>query len=69
MAGDDIVTSAQFLIDSESSKSSDFKRMTTTLAWQATTLANEAVSVEAVWVEATVKNVHASALDGYAGAR
>ncbi|HAD49449.1 MAG TPA: efflux transporter periplasmic adaptor subunit, partial [Idiomarina sp.] len=60
MAGDEIVTSAQFLIDSESSKSSDFKRMnhdSNTDSESHDTMLNEAVSVEAVWVEATVKNV------------
>lgn len=60
MAGDEIVTSAQFLIDSESSKSSDFKRMnhdSNTDSESHDTMLNEAVSVEAVWVEATVKSV------------
>jgi len=59
MAGDDIVTSAQFLIDSESSKSSDFKRMQ-----HDTHVDNEShgsmssdAAAQAVWVEATVKNV------------
>jgi Cu(I)/Ag(I) efflux system membrane fusion protein len=59
MAGDDIVTSAQFLIDSESSKSSDFKRMQ-----HDTDADNEShgsmssdAAAQAVWVEATVKNV------------
>ena len=59
MAGDDIVTSAQFLIDSESSKSSDFKRMQ-----HDTDVDNEShgsmssdAAAQAVWVEATVKNV------------
>ncbi|MDN7130685.1 efflux RND transporter periplasmic adaptor subunit [Pseudidiomarina sp. 1APR75-15] len=60
MAGDEIVTSAQFLIDSESSKSSDFKRMnhdSNTDSESHDTMLNEAVSVEAIWVEATVKSV------------
>ncbi|RDK82515.1 UNVERIFIED_ORG: Cu(I)/Ag(I) efflux system membrane fusion protein [Idiomarina abyssalis] len=59
MAGDDIVTSAQFLIDSESSKSSDFKRMQ-----HDTHADNEShgsmssdSAAQAVWVEATVKSV------------
>ena len=59
MAGDDIVTSAQFLIDSESSKSSDFKRMQ-----HDTHADNEShgsmssdAAAQAVWVEATVKSV------------
>ena len=59
MAGDEIVTSAQFLIDSESSKSSDFKRMQ-----HDTHADNEShgsmssdAAAEAVWVEATVKSV------------
>jgi len=59
MAGDDIVTSAQFLIDSESSKSSDFKRMQ-----HDTDADNEShgsmssdAAAQSVWVEATVKNV------------
>lgn len=55
MAGDEIVTSAQFLIDSESSKSSDFKRMnhdSNTDSESHDTMLNEAVSVEA-----TVKSV------------
>ncbi|MEL7799312.1 efflux RND transporter periplasmic adaptor subunit [Idiomarina loihiensis] len=60
IAGDEIVTSAQFLIDSESSKSSDFKRMnhdSNTDSESHDTMLNEAVPVEAVWVEAIVKSV------------
>ncbi|WP_144391886.1 efflux RND transporter periplasmic adaptor subunit [Pleionea sediminis] len=45
--GDKVVTSAQFLIDSESSKTSDFKRMSV----------RESVP-EKVWVEATIKQIN-----------
>lgn len=45
-AGDQIVTSAQFLLDSESSKTSDFKRMTEVKEMP-----------ESVWVEATINDI------------
>lgn len=45
--GDEIVSSAQFLIDSESSKSSDFKRM-----------GQETESPDAVWAVARIESVH-----------
>ncbi len=47
--GEKVVTSAQFLIDSESSKSSDFKRMNH----------GEEVVPASVWVEATINNLMA----------
>ncbi len=45
-AGDQVVTSAQFLIDSESSKTSDFKRME-----------DDEDRPESVWVAATIQSV------------
>lgn len=56
-AGDRIVTSAQFLIDSESSKNSDFKRMSQTDQSDDTT--NNESAEESVWVEATIQSVMA----------
>ncbi len=47
--GEKIVTSAQFLIDSESSKTSAFKRMNH----------NEGVAPDSVWVEATINSLMA----------
>ena len=47
--GDHIVSSAQFLLDSESSKTSDFKRME-----QAT---DDKVAAASVWVEATIHSL------------
>lgn len=44
--GDEVVASAQFLLDSESSKTSDFKRMETSLD-----------KPQSVWVEALINNV------------
>jgi Cu(I)/Ag(I) efflux system membrane fusion protein len=45
--GEEVVTSAQFLIDSESSKTSDFKRMNH----------SEKALPESVWVEATINSL------------
>lgn len=56
-AGDRIVTSAQFLIDSESSKSSDFMRMSQEQESKGET-GNEN-SEQSVWIEATIKSVMA----------
>lgn len=47
--GEEVVTSAQFLIDSESSKTSDFKRMNH----------DEKVVPSSVWVKATLNNIMA----------
>jgi Cu(I)/Ag(I) efflux system membrane fusion protein len=49
-AGDRLVTSAQFLIDSESSKTSDFRRMLHGDKEQAT-------EPPSVWVEARIENL------------
>jgi Cu(I)/Ag(I) efflux system membrane fusion protein len=46
LAGDKVVTSAQFLLDSESSISSDFNRMS-----------HNSEQPQSVWVEATIDNV------------
>ena len=56
--GERVVTSAQFLLDSESSKSSDFKRM----EWQLDnepllTAEVESTDTTKVWVEATINSV------------
>lgn len=50
-AGDKIVSSAQFLLDSESSKSSDFKRMNYKM--------DESTAASSVWVEATINSIMA----------
>lgn len=47
--GEEVVTSAQFLIDSESSKTSDFKRMNH----------SEKITPASVWVEATINSLMA----------
>lgn len=47
--GDTVVVSAQFLLDSESSKASDFKRMTNP--------ADDSPTTESVWSEVTIINV------------
>ncbi len=47
--GDEIVTSAQFLLDSESSKSSDFRRMNHDT--------EESASTSSAWVQATINNI------------
>ncbi len=56
-AGEQIVTSAQFLIDSESSKNSDFKRISQKSSTDTNNI-NEA-DTESVWVEATINSVMA----------
>lgn len=56
-AGQRIVTSAQFLIDSESSKKSGFKRMSQIN--QSNDTSNNEADEESVWVEATIKSVMA----------
>jgi len=56
-AGDRIVTSAQFLIDSESSKNSDFKRMSQ--SDQSNDATEDETDEESVWVEATINSVMA----------
>jgi membrane fusion protein, copper/silver efflux system len=48
--GERIVTSAQFLLDSESSKTSDFKRMNHTKD-------DAAITLDAVWTEAKINSV------------
>lgn len=64
--GDEIVTSAQFLIDSESSKTSDFRRMnhdptgdmkTDKEMNMAEGMTSEGTAPQKVWVEASVKSV------------
>jgi len=47
--GEKVVSSAQFLLDSESSKSSDFKRMNNEM--------NDEVASSSVWVEATINSL------------
>jgi len=47
--GEKVVSSAQFLLDSESSKSSDFKRMNNEM--------NDEVAPSSVWVEATINSL------------
>jgi Cu(I)/Ag(I) efflux system membrane fusion protein len=49
-AGDRVVTSAQFMLDSESSKSSDFERMMTDAE-------KKAAKPTSVWVESTINSV------------
>ncbi len=59
-AGDAVVTSAQFLLDSESSKTSDFRRMS---AHEATAeAAAPAEKPASVWAEATINSIMAEAL-------
>jgi len=48
--GERVVTSAQFLLDSESSKTSDFKRMNHTED-------NAAITLDAVWTEAKINSI------------
>lgn len=50
--GEQIVTSAQFLLDSESSKTSDFQRMTHSIEE-----ADQPVKAESVWVAARVESL------------
>jgi len=59
-AGESVVTSAQFLLDSESSKTSDFKRMHVATAEETTEA--KAEKPTSVWVEATVNAVMAEEL-------
>ncbi|ACV27020.1 efflux RND transporter periplasmic adaptor subunit [Kangiella koreensis] len=56
-AGERIVTSAQFLIDSESSKNSDFKRISQDSSVDTDT--SSEADTESVWVEATINSVMA----------
>ncbi|MFT2099278.1 efflux RND transporter periplasmic adaptor subunit [Marinomonas sp. 2405UD66-6] len=67
--GDEVVTSAQFLLDSESSKSSDFKRMNIMPDNQMTMAASEAEHDDAnpaapvsdvVWVAAKINDIDAT---------
>lgn len=58
-AGDKVVASAQFLIDSESSKTSDFKRMNPD-SDQETAMTSEPMAMPTtVWVEATINSLMA----------
>jgi len=54
-AGERVVTSAQFLLDSESSKSSDFKRMNHSIA-----VADDQLTAVSVWTDAKVNSVMAA---------
>jgi len=63
-AGERIVTSAQFLLDSESSKTSDFMRMEAREAnqggnqsGQMSSVGKEASEGESAWVEATIQSI------------
>jgi Cu(I)/Ag(I) efflux system membrane fusion protein len=53
MEGDSVVTSAQFLLDSESSKNSDFKRM----ASRSDTDSNDENEAQSSWVEAKIESI------------
>ena len=57
--GDQVVTSAQFLLDSESSKTSDFKRMTSAEDMSDKEMSSEAAAAppENVWVKASVNSI------------
>ncbi|WP_018691705.1 efflux RND transporter periplasmic adaptor subunit [Algicola sagamiensis] len=55
--GDEIVTSAQFLIDSESSKSSDFKRMSKDEIPQAVSSATVEGTINSIDLEAGILNI------------
>lgn len=61
--GEYVVTSAQFLLDSESSKTSDFKRMNvqtdSAAASDSASATDPAAVIESVWVQATINTVMA----------